>query len=265
MSSSGSTLGWFAKCSPLEDSTAIVNCLSIFFYFFFNIYPLFLDKDKASSRSPRCWALASFCNSLPHEARWWLNSLPCSTWRRNDLIFKRTIQTLHCKEGGCWDAPGLNSVLSALVPAQKKGSGLIENPSAPFGAKEGRQEGCCTPHSHFLSASHIQEMAENWPLTEELGYWECFLFILSPLEPLRRKPGSKTQTWKLQAASQGLRLLSDHECWELHTTQQQPCWEPHVLLRADALGPALQLSLESWDLVLFTICQTPETQHSQSS
>lgn len=52
----------------------------------------------------------------------------------------------------------------------------------------------CSPFPLPLCLSHIQEMAENWPLTEELGYWECFLFILSPLEPLRRKLGSKTQT-----------------------------------------------------------------------
>lgn len=42
LSSSGNRLGWFVKCSPLEDSTAIVNCLSnyFYFYFFFNIDPI---------------------------------------------------------------------------------------------------------------------------------------------------------------------------------------------------------------------------------
>lgn len=44
--------------------------------------------------------------------------------------------------------------------------------------------------------------------------------------------------------------------------QQQPCLEPHVLIHVDELGPALQLSLESWDLVTFAICHVLELQHS---
>lgn len=44
-----------------------------------------------------------------------------------------------------------------------------------------------------------------------------FFFFRFPLELLKRKSGSKTQTFKLQAASQSLRLLPDCEHWKLQT------------------------------------------------
>lgn len=69
-----------------------------------------------------------------------------------------------------------------------------------------------------------------------------YLFIF-PLELLSRKSESKTQTLKLQAAGQS--LLSDCEHWKAsHLGQQQPCFEPHVLIHVGELRPALQLSLE---------------------
>lgn len=111
--------------------------------------------------------------------------------------------------------PPANTMLSgplpswscSLLPLESLGS--LGYPPSQRGQPRGP---LCSPVTLPLCLSQIQGMAENWPLTDKLGSWECFLiFFLFPSESLRRKSGSKTQTFKLQAASQSLRLLSDHE------------------------------------------------------
>lgn len=116
------------ECSPLEDSTAIANCLflpsfpSAFFFFrsFHFVLPLVIPslEDKIScSRSLRC---PRFWNKFLEKANWKsLSFLPYLNWRINDPIFKRTIHMLCCRGvlGASWD----HLFISCTRPCQKKG------------------------------------------------------------------------------------------------------------------------------------------------
>lgn len=129
----------------------------------------------------------------------------------------------------------LPSWSGSLLPLESLGS--LRYPPSQRGQPRGL---LCSPVTLLLCLSHIQGMAENWPLMDKLGSWECFLiffFFLFPLEPLRRKSGSKTQTFKLQAASQSLRLLSDREHWKAS----------HWVSSGPALSPMCRYMWMSWD------------------